>query len=61
MEFPKLILSIGCFTLQRMRTGERWTVYLPWDMGYGTSDRDGMPGYSVLVFDIKLESVVSDY
>ncbi|RAZ75594.1 peptidylprolyl isomerase, partial [Klebsiella oxytoca] len=45
----------------RMRTGERWTVYLPWDMGYGTSDRDGMPGYSVLVFDIKLESVVSDY
>ena len=48
-------------TLQRMRTGERWTVYLPWDMGYGTSDRDGMPGYSVLVFDIKLESVVSDY
>ena len=47
--------------LQRMRTGERWTVYLPWDMGYGTSDRDGMPGYSVLVFDIKLESVVSDY
>lgn len=48
-------------TLQRMKTGERWTVYIPWTMGYGTGDRDNLPGYSVLVFDIILESIVSQH
>lgn len=46
-------------TLQRMKTGERWTVYLPWNMGYGVSAQNSIPGYSVLVFDMQLNSIVS--
>lgn len=34
--------------------GDRWEVYIPCDLGYGSVEQDGIPAYSVLVFDIAL-------
>ena len=45
-----------------MYVGERWMVYIPWQLGYGSSgSSDGnIPGYSALAFDIQLDGVVED-
>lgn len=43
--------------LRKMRAGDRWTVYIPWQRGYGKRAVSGIPGYSTLVFDIQLISV----
>lgn len=40
--------------LQHMHIGDRWRVYMPWTLAYGTTEYNGIPGYSVLVWDIKL-------
>lgn len=52
-------LIVGWETaLQQMKEGERVMLYIPSDLGYGDSDTDDVPGHSVLIFDLKLESVV---
>lgn len=43
--------------LQQMHPGDRWEIYLPSEMGYGRLSQPGIPGGSVLVFDIELISV----
>lgn len=43
--------------LQNMRVGERWLTYIPWQVAYGSSDNDAIPGYSTLIFDIQLQSI----
>ena len=41
--------------LQRMHIGDRWIVYMPQQLGYGTSGSGStIPGYSVLRLDIML-------
>ncbi len=40
--------------LQHMRIGDRWRVYIPYQLGYGTSDNGSIPAYSTLVFDLAL-------
>lgn len=40
--------------LQHMRIGDHWRVYIPYQLGYGASDSDGIPAYSTLIFDIAL-------
>ncbi len=43
--------------LQHMHIGDKWKVYVPADLGYGsTGSGTAIPGYSVLVFDIQLVS-----
>lgn len=37
--------------------GDRWLVYIPYQLGYGTTDQESIPKYSVLVFDIALAHV----
>ncbi len=44
--------------LLHMQEGEHWEVYIPYTMGYGTSDYGDIPAYSTLVFDIRLEKVI---
>ena len=34
--------------------GDRWEIYIPYQLGYGTSDSDDIPAYSVLIFDVAL-------
>lgn len=40
--------------LQHMHIGDKWEVYIPWTLGYGTTASNSIPGYSVLRFTISL-------
>jgi FKBP-type peptidyl-prolyl cis-trans isomerase FklB len=57
------VVSGWTTALQLMRAGERWMLYLPCQCGYGTADYTPqgstltIPAYTVLVFDVQLESV----
>lgn len=42
--------------LQRMHIGDHWRVYIPYQLGYGSSDNGNIPAYSTLIFDIALVS-----
>lgn len=44
--------------LQRMKVGERWEVYIPWQQGYGSAGSANILGYSTLIFDIQLKKVI---
>jgi FKBP-type peptidyl-prolyl cis-trans isomerase FklB len=43
--------------LRLMNKGERWVVYIPYQLAYGTAGSGSILGYSTLIFDINL----SDY
>ena len=45
--------------LMYMKEGDRWLVYVPYYLGYGTKDytKAQIPGYSTLVFDVKLARI----
>ena len=40
--------------LQHMHIGDRWRVYIPYQLGYKDSDNSSIPAYSTLVFDVML-------
>lgn len=40
--------------LQYMNRGDKWRVYMPYQLAYGTTDQSTIPGYSTLIFDITL-------
>ena len=40
--------------LQNMVVGDKWEVWIPWDLGYGASGSGSIPGYSTLVFEVEL-------
>ena len=42
--------------LQHMHIGDRWLVYMPHQLGYGSSTSGSIPVYSTLVFDIALSA-----
>lgn len=65
----KVNVTIAGWTwpIQHMRVGERWMYYIPWQSAYGAGgqkdDRTGaviIPGYTALVFDMKLNSIVAE-
>lgn len=41
--------------LMRMHRGDRWRIYIPYQLGYGSSPRSVIPAYSTLIFDLQLE------
>lgn len=45
--------------LMNMREGDRWMVYIPYYLGYGEKDNSiiKIPGYSSLIFDVKLAKI----
>ena len=43
--------------LTKMHPGDRWEIYIPAEQGYGRLSQPGIPGGSVLVFDVELLSV----
>lgn len=45
--------------LQHMHQGDRWRVYIPYQLGYGTSGYLTIPGYSVMIFDVTLLDFVT--
>lgn len=40
--------------LQHMHIGDRWRVFVPYQLGYGATDRGTVPAYSVMIFDVTL-------
>lgn len=40
--------------LQYMHIGDKWRIYIPYQLGYGTTAANSIPGYSTLVFDVRL-------
>ncbi len=40
--------------IQHMHKGDYWRIYIPYPLGYGSSGTTGVPGYSVLIFDLAL-------
>lgn len=46
--------------LQNMTTGEECDVIVPWYLGYGESESDGIPGYSTLRFRVRLDAIIPE-
>lgn len=44
--------------LQTMKAGTKAKLYIPADLGYGASQRPGIPANSVLIFDVELLEVL---
>ena len=40
--------------LMSMHRGEHWTVYIPYQLGYGEKNSGVVPAYSTLIFDLRL-------
>lgn len=40
--------------LINMKRGQRWRVYIPYQLGYGSTEQTTIPAYSTLIFDIDL-------
>ena len=40
--------------LLNMRRGDHYRVYIPYQLGYGSSDNSSIPGGSTLIFDLRL-------
>jgi FKBP-type peptidyl-prolyl cis-trans isomerase len=43
--------------LQLMPMGSKYKVYVPYQLGYGSGDYQGIPGGSLLIFEIELLSI----
>lgn len=43
--------------LQEMKEGDRWELYIPNELGYGSYEQDEIPAYSTLIFDLNLVEV----
>lgn len=43
--------------LQRMHAGDKWIIYIPYNMGYGTRPSGPIPAYSTLIFEVELLTV----
>ncbi|MCD7973932.1 MAG: FKBP-type peptidyl-prolyl cis-trans isomerase [Candidatus Azobacteroides sp.] len=44
--------------LQEMVPGDKWQLYIPWQLGYGSSGSGTkIPGYSTLIFEVELLKV----
>ena len=61
-DVPTLFSTGGLVTgfstaLQHMKEGERAMVYIPYYLGYGETTSGKIPGYSTLIFDIKLAKI----
>lgn len=55
-DLPKVIKGWG-EGLQLMAPGSKYKFYIPYSLGYGTTDRPRIPAGSTLVFDVELISV----
>ena len=45
--------------LMKMKEGDRWEIYIPQNLAYGSVKKTGIPAYSTLVFDLTLRACYS--
>ena len=60
---PRSFAASGVITgrttaLLKMKEGQHVELYIPNGMGYGSVERDVIPAYSTLIFDLRLEKVI---
>lgn len=46
--------------IENMHVGDKWRVYIPYNLGYGSTGTTSIPGYSTLIFEIYLRELVSE-
>lgn len=51
------LISGWTTALMNMKEGDRWLVYIPFNMGYGSAEQTNIPAYSTLIFDMHLSQV----
>ena len=44
--------------LQMMKVGDKWKLYIPYDLAYGSRGTRGIPPYSTLIFEVELLEIV---
>lgn len=55
VKFGVAALTSGFSTaVMNMHIGDRWEVYIPYALGYGSAKSGSIPAYSALVFDITM-------
>ena len=40
-----------------MKAGDQWKLYIPYPLAYGKDGKEGIPGYSTLIFDVNLVDI----
>ena len=43
--------------LQQMHVGDKWIIYIPSEMGYGSKASGPIPAYSTLIFEVELVGI----
>ena len=43
--------------LMHMHVNDRWVVYIPQELGYGSAAATLLPSYSTLIFDLQLRAI----
>lgn len=46
--------------LQHMRVGDKWHIWIPWNLAYGAGGNKSIPGFSALQFVVEVVAVKSD-
>lgn len=55
---PSGVVDGFATALQHMEVGDKWEIWIPWQLGYGASGRSDIKGYTTMVFEIELMSIV---
>ncbi|HLT63453.1 MAG TPA: FKBP-type peptidyl-prolyl cis-trans isomerase, partial [Pseudohongiella sp.] len=45
--------------LQLMKPGDKWRLFIPYELAYGSTGSGPIPPFSVLVFDVELIEVIA--
>ena len=40
--------------IQQMHVGDKWIIYIPYELGYGSKACAGIPAFSTLIFEVEL-------
>ena len=57
-EFPvKGVIPGWTEALKMMKVGSKWLLHIPPELGYGPNPRPGIPGNSVLIFEVELVKI----
>ena len=51
------VVSGFSVALQNMKEGDKWEIYIPWDLGYGAAGKGSIPPYSALIFELELVEI----
>jgi hypothetical protein len=54
---PDAVIPAWTLALQMMAEGDKWTIYVPAELGYGKKATKGIPANSTLVFTMELLKV----